>query len=365
LDWLTLIRAPRLGAAGTLRLLQHCGGARECFTSKDLPTSLELHPETRAWLRDPDRAAAEQDLGWMQKHAVRLVTLIGTDYPALLKQIPDPPAALFARGDVSLLNAPQLAMVGSRNPSVEGRRNAEEFAEYLAKCGLVIVSGMALGIDAASHRGAMKGGKTIAVWGTGLDKAYPPRNRDLAVEIASQGLIVSEFPPGTPPLPTHFPRRNRIISGLSVGTLVVEAAKQSGSLITARLASEQGREVFAIPGSIHNPMARGCHRLLRDGAKLVESAGDILEELAPLLGIEALQTAAPLAGSAAAEDAPEDPEYKLLLNSLDFAPTSVDALVERTGLTPDVVSSMLLMLELQGQVEASPGGRYSRVHKRS
>jgi DNA processing protein len=364
LDWLALIRAPRLGSAGALRLLQHCGSAAGCFTS-DLPASLELHPETRAWLRAPDRRAAEQDYAWMRGSATRLLTVPDPAYPPLLRQIPDPPFALFVRGDVTLLSEPQLAMVGSRNPSVEGRRNAEEFAEYLARCGLVITSGMALGIDAACHKGALKGGKTVAVWGTGLDKAYPPRNRDLAAEIAEKGAVVSEFPPGTPPLPMHFPRRNRIISGLAVGTLVVEAAKQSGSLITARTASEQGREVFAIPGSIHNPMARGCHRLLRDGAKLVESAGDILEELAPLLGLTALPTVPAGIGAAAAETAPEDPEYKLLLNSLDFAPTSVDSLVERTGLTPDVVSSMLLMLELQGHVEASPGGRYSRVNKRS
>ena len=302
----------------------------------------------------------------MERSGARLITVLDPDYPSLLRQIPDPPAALFARGDVTLLASPQLAMVGSRNPSVEGRRNAEEFAAYLVKCGLTITSGMALGIDAASHRGALKGGgRTVAVWGTGLDKAYPPRNRDLAEGIAAQGLIVSEFPPGTPPLPIHFPRRNRIISGLSVGTLVVEAASRSGSLITARLASEQGREVFAIPGSIHNPMARGCHRLLREGAKLVESAADILEELAPLLGIQTPEVALTAAADSAAEAPSEDPEYKLLLNSLDFAPTSVDALVERTGLTPEVVSSMLLMLELQGHVEASPGGRYSRVHKRS
>lgn len=301
----------------------------------------------------------------MQKSGAQLVTLTDPAYPPLLKQIPDPPIALFARGDVSLLAQPQLAMVGSRNPSVEGRRNAEEFAAYLAQCGLVITSGMALGIDAASHKGALKKGQTVAVWGTGLDKAYPPRNRELAEEIAAKGLVVTEFPPGTPPLPTHFPRRNRIISGLSVGTLVVEAARQSGSLITARLASEQGREVFAIPGSIHNPMAKGCHRLLRDGAKLVESAADILEELSPLLGLEAAPQPGAQPAPGAESAAPEDPEYKLLLNSLDFAPTSVDALVERTGLTPDVVSSMLLMLELQGHVEASPGGRYSRVNKRS
>ena len=305
-------------------------------------------------------------MAWLERSGAGLVTILDEVFPPLLKQIPDPPVALFVRGDTALLASPQLAMVGSRNPSVEGRRNAEEFAAYLVKCGLVITSGMALGIEAASHRGALKGaGRTVAVWGTGLDKAYPPRNRDLAEEIAARGLIVSEFPPGTPPLPTHFPRRNRILSGLAVGTLVVEAASHSGSLITARTASEQGREVFAIPGSIHNPMARGCHRLLREGAKLVESAGDILEELAPLLGIE-MPSVTEVSSSTAPDGAPpEDPEYKLLLNSLDFAPTSVDALIERTGLTPEVVSSMLLMLELQGHVEASPGGRYSRVHKRS
>ena len=363
MDWLTLIRAPRLGNAGALRLLQHCGGATDCFTS-DLPSDLELHPETRAYLRAPDRSAAEQDLTWMERSGAQLLVLTDPVYPPLLKQIPDPPFALFVRGDVSLLAEPQLAMVGSRNPSVEGRRNAEEFAAYLARCGLVITSGMALGIDAASHKGALKGGgHTIAVWGTGLDKPYPPRNIELAEEIAAHGLLVSEFPPGTPPLPMHFPRRNRLISGLSVGTLVVEAARQSGSLITARLASEQGREVFAIPGSIHNPMARGCHRLLREGAKLVESATDIFEELAPLLQLES--PAAQPVPDGADTAPPEDPEYRLLLNSLDFAPTSVDSLVERTGLTPDVVSSMLLMLELQGHVETSPGGRYSRVNKRS
>jgi DNA processing protein len=203
LDWLALIRAPRLGTAGALRLLQHCGGAAGCFTS-ELPASLDLHAETRAWLRAPERSAAEQDLAWMQKSGAVLVTLTDPAYPPLLKQISDPPIALFARGDLALLSQPQLAMVGSRNPSVEGRRNAEEFAAYLAQCGLVIVSGMALGIDAASHKGALKKGQTVAVWGTGLDKPYPPRHRDLAEEIAAKGVIVTEFPPGTPPLPTHF-----------------------------------------------------------------------------------------------------------------------------------------------------------------
>ncbi|HEY4128335.1 MAG TPA: DNA-processing protein DprA [Gammaproteobacteria bacterium] len=256
LDWLTLIRAPRLGIAGALRLLQHCGSAAGCFTS-DLPPALDLQSETRAWLKAPGRASAEQD------------------------------------------------------------------------------------------------------------KTYPPRNREPAEEIIARGVVVSASPPGTPPMPTHSRRRSRITDGLSLGTRVVEAAKQSGSLIAARTASEQGREMFAIPGSIHNPVARGCHRLLRDGTKLVESEGDILEELAPLLGDIANPAPAMNAAQARVDRASQDPDYALLLNSLDFAPTSVDSLVERTGLTPDVVSSMLLMLALQRHVEASPGGRYSRVNKRS
>lgn len=325
---------------------------------------LGLSEATLHWLQHPDWQLIEKDQRWLETSGTRL--LPGTDpaFPALLRQIPDPPIALFLRGDASLLGAPQLAIVGSRNPSGEGRRNAEEFAAFLARSGLAITSGMALGIDAAAHRGALKaGGATLAVWGTGLDKIYPPSHRELAAEIAAQGLLVSEFAPGTPPLPYNFPRRNRIISGLAVGTLVVEAAHSSGSLITARLASEQGREVFAIPGSIHNPLARGCHRLIREGAKLVESAKDIFEELAPLLALDATPARSSEKADAPAADS-EDPEYHLLLNSMDYAPTSVDALVERTGLTPEVVSSMLLMLELQGQVEAAPGGHYSRVNKR-
>ena len=342
-------------------LLARCGSLAGIFTatSRDLSS---LSEDTRIWLEHPDWAATEKNQRWLEQAGATLLPYTDPTYPALLRQISDPPMVLFLRGELNLLNQPQLAMVGSRNPSTEGRRNAEEFAAYLSRCGLSIVSGMAMGIDAASHRGALKGGgATVAVWGTGLDKPYPPSHRELAEEIAQQGLLVSEYLPGTPPLPHNFPRRNRIISGLSVGTLVVEAAQTSGSLITARLASEQGREVFAIPGSIHNPLARGCHRLIREGAKLVESAGDVLEELAPLLKLEPANVVQTLPIPA---DAADDPEYRLLLNSMDHAPTSIVSLVERTGLTTDVVSSMLLMLELQGQVEATPGGHYSRVTKR-
>ncbi|MBU6421568.1 MAG: DNA-processing protein DprA [Gammaproteobacteria bacterium] len=362
---MALVRAPGLGPAGFSALLARCGTPAGIFDAhaRDFG-GLGLTAETVQWLKSPDWNAVEKDQRWLQTAGASLLPCTDPDYPALLKQISDPPIALFLRGDSALLNSPQLAIVGSRNPSGEGRRNAEEFAAYLARCGLTITSGMALGIDSASHRGALKaGGATLAVWGTGLDKVYPPAHRELAEEIAAKGLIVTEFAPGTPPLPHNFPRRNRVISGLSVGTLVVEANQSSGSLITARLASEQGREVFAIPGSIHNPLARGCHRLIREGAKLVESAGDILEELAPLLKLEAAPASSPAASAPLAAE-PEDPEYRLLLNSLDYAPTSVDVLVERTGLTPEVVSSMLLMLELQGQVETAPGGHYSRVNKR-
>lgn len=362
---MALIRTPGLGPAGFSALLARCGTPAGIFTTRSHDfNGLGLGAETIRWLQSPDWNAVEKDRRWLEISGTVLLPYTDPHYPTLLKQIADPPIALFLRGDRTLLASPQLAIVGSRNPSGEGRRNAEEFAAYLARCGLTITSGMALGIDAASHRGALKsGGATLAVWGTGLDKVYPPTHRKLAEEIAAQGLIVTEFAPGTPPLPHNFPRRNRLISGLAVGTLVVEANQSSGSLITARLASEQGREVFAIPGSIHNPLARGCHRLIRAGAKLVESAADILEELAPLLKLET--AAAPSPPPAAPPAAPpEDPEYRLLLNALDYAPTSVDALVERTGLTPDVVSSMLLMLELQGQVEAASGGHYSRVNKR-
>ncbi len=214
-----------------------------------------------------------------------LITLHDARYPTLLREIDDAPPMLFIQGDPTILNLPQIAIVGSRNPSASGRQTATDFAHFLASAGLAITSGLADGIDGAAHQGALETkNSTLAVTGTGLDRVYPAKHRELAHRIAEQGALISELPPGTPPIPANFPRRNRIISGLSLGTLVVEAAQKSGSLITARLATEQGREVFAIPGSIHNPLARGCHALIRQGAKLVETAGDILEELAPLLG---------------------------------------------------------------------------------
>jgi DNA processing protein len=283
------------------------------------------------------------------------VTLADPCYPPQLKEIADPPPLLFIRGNPDILALPQIAIVGSRNPSHLGVDTAAEFAKALAREGFVITSGLALGIDAAGHKGALQAqGYTIAVAGTGLDRVYPARHRALATEIVNHGAMISEFPPGTGAKADHFPRRNRIISGLCIGLLVVEAAKQSGSLITARMALEQNREVFAIPGSIHNPLARGCNALIREGAKLVETARDILEELNFYNHIdrdiftELRQT-------------PLDLEQQTLLNLIMFSPTSVDSLVENTGLPVEVISSMLLVLELQGNVESVSGGCYTRV----
>ncbi len=286
-------------------------------------------------------------------------------YPPQLASIPDPPELLHFRGDPLVLSAPAIAIVGSRRPTPAGRATAFEFARQLASHGLVVTSGLAAGIDAAAHRGALAaGGATVAVCGTGLDRTYPDSHAALAREIAAQGTVVSEFPPGTLPLPHHFPRRNRLISGLSLGVLVVEAQYRSGSLITARLAAEQGREVFALPGSIHNPLARGCHRLIRDGARLVETVQEVLAGLQadlfaalPAPSVQPRDTQAISAG-------PLDRESKILLNACGFEPVDVDTLVQRTGFTAASVASMLVMLELRGEVEPSAGGTYCRLPAR-
>jgi DNA processing protein len=355
--WLVLLRVPGLGPVGIRELLEHAGGLERLF--REPPP--DLNPALAGVLRRPDWAAVEVDLAWADGEQRHILPLTDPRYPPLLGALPDAPPVLFVLGAPSVLSTPQLAMVGSRNPTPSGAETAYAFARHLAGAGLVITSGLALGVDAASHKGALDApGQTIAVAGTGLDRVYPARHKGLAHAIAVEGALVSEFPPGTPPLPHHFPRRNRIISGLSAGTLVVEAALGSGSLITARTAVEQGREVFAIPGSIHNPLARGCHRLIREGAKLVETAGDVLEELAP-------QFRAALAQPAAADPSPcveLAPAACRLLESLDQAPTSVDLLVERSGLTAETVSSMLLVLELQGYVATVSGGYYIRTGKR-
>lgn len=360
-DWLTVYHAPGVGAVMFRRLLERYGNPAAILAAPaGTLAGLGLTGDTIDALRRADPRTIEPDLEWADRPGNRIITCHDPLWPALLEELPDAPALLYVHGDAGLLGEPQLAIVGSRNPTPSGLQTAREFARHLAAAGLVITSGLALGIDAAGHEGALDAGApTIAVMGTGLDRVYPARHRDLARTIARHGALVSEFPVGTPPLAENFPRRNRIISGLSLGTLVVEAALRSGSLISARCAVEQGREVFAIPGSIHNPLARGCHALIRQGAKLVETASDIIDELGPLAG--ACRTAA--APDAGTPDTPRplSAEYSQLIELIGFDATSVDRLVAASGLTPAEVSSMLLQLEMEGYVAASPGGIYNRL----
>ncbi|MDO8597382.1 MAG: DNA-processing protein DprA [Sulfuricaulis sp.] len=360
--WLALRSLPGVGTRTQFDLLEHFGSIEAIFSASRGQLEKVLVGKNEAidaLLAGPNENVLKSELEWLSEPGHHLLTWSDPDYPALLREIPDPPLVLYIAGERQLLSAQQLAIVGSRNPTPMGRENARAFAKSLAGAGLAITSGMALGVDGAAHRGALEaGGKTIAVAGTGLDRVYPARHRDLAHEIVKHGALVSEFPLGTPPLPENFPVRNRIISGLSLGTLVVEAALQSGSLITARMANEQGREVFAIPGSIHAPQARGCHALIRQGAKLVETAQDILEELGPLAGV-ALQ--------AAHENTPPAPRLDstmaMLLEHIGHDPVSVDVLIERSGLTADAVSSMLLQMELYGLVSNCPGGKVQRISR--
>jgi DNA processing protein len=320
--------------------------------------ALGLTPRAATLLASPDTAALDADLRWLDASGASLLAAIDPGYPALLRESPDAPAVLYVLGNASALLEPQVAMVGTRNPTAGGRDTARRFAAWFAQAGLGVTSGLALGIDAACHEGALQaGGLTIAVLGCGPDICYPRENRRLFDRILAQGAVVSEFPPGTEPRAALFPQRNRIIAGLAAGTVVVEAASRSGSLITARLAGTAGREVFAIPASIHNEMARGCHELIRQGAKLVEKPEDVLLELrislsAQLLGEPSVR---PAGGPVL------DKEYKILLDALAFEPASVDSLIERTGLNSESIASMLLILELDGHVAPHPGGRYSRM----
>ena len=306
-----------------------------------------------------------RDLGaWQQQDGHLIVDRQANDYPDLLRQIQDAPEYLYVDGVVDALHLPAIAIVGSRNPTRQGRDNAYEFARHLGQAGFCIVSGLAQGIDAAAHEGALDGGAmTVAFLGHGVDIIYPAVNETLAARIRAQGALCSEFPLGTGPRRAYFPQRNRLISGLSLGTLVVEAAKKSGSLITARLAGEQGREIFAIPGSIHNPLSRGCHLLLRQGAKLVETSADIVGELGMLA--EHMMDTPESTPDVNQSSATSDAEYKTLLETMGFDPASADELANESGLTIDQVSSMLLILELEGHIEAQPGGRYSRLHRPS
>ena len=360
--WLTLHRAPGLGSRGLAALLAHFPSP--CAVLDAGPAELGavgVGPETLAYLRAPDRAAVESDLAWCDQRGCHILTVRDPRYPELLRRTADPPQVLYVLGDPEVLAQPQLAVVGSRHPTPGGVETAFELARDLAAAGLVITSGLALGIDGAAHRGALAaGGLTVAVAGTGLDRVYPARHRDLAHRIAAEGTLVSELWPGTPPMPEHFPRRNRIIAGLALGTLVVEAALRSGSLITARLAAEEGREVFAVPGSIRNPLARGCHALIRQGASLVETPADVLQDLAPTLPA-GRAGAVPAPVDASGNEPELDPDHARVLACMGYDPVSVDSLVERSGLTAEVVSSILLLLELKGLVEAHGAARYARA----
>ena len=304
----------------------------------------------------------EQDMEWAERADHHIIDMASEDMPDLLRQIPNPPQRLYVSGNLDALHLPALAIVGSRNPTRGGTQNAYEFAKHLGRSGFCIVSGLAQGIDTAAHEGALDGAAmTVAFLGHGIDQVYPACNAELAKRITANGALCSEFPLGASPRREHFPQRNRLISGLSLGTLVVEAARRSGSLISARLASEQGREIFAIPGSIHNPMSRGCHQLIRQGAKLVESAADIVDELGPLVK-HMLQTTDEQT-TPVEHVSDDDVDYRKLFDALAFDPATSDELAESTGLTIDQVSSMLLILELEGNVEAIAGGRYSRLQK--
>lgn len=353
---IALLYASAVGPITTKRLIENYPNLEELFSfsSKDL-AAMGLTPAAIECIKNPPWDKVEKNLLWAEKDSNYIITILDENYPPLLKEIAAPPTILFASGNISKLASAQLAIVGSRNPSPSGSETAYLFATELAQAGLTITSGLAIGIDSKSHQGAIDAKKiTIAVLGTGIDIIYPRSNLNLAKNIiANEGLLLSEFPIGTPPEAKNFPQRNRIISGLSLGTLVVEATLRSGSLITARYASEQGREVFAIPGSIHNPGARGCHLLIRQGAKLVETVSDILEELniaktTPLLTAKCTKTKNNL-----------DLKQQKLLECMDFEITPVDILIARSGFTAQEVAATLMSLELLNLVNAVAGG-YSK-----
>ncbi len=372
--WLIWLRAPGVGAARIRRaLLRHGDMAAALNAGAQAWRELEIGEAGILWLKLPDRAQIGRDMLWLREDDRHLLTCVDPDFPPLLAKIPGAPAALFVHGDVHSLWQPQIAIVGSRNASAGGLALARDFAATLARAGFSITSGMADGIDGAAHQAALDAGaQSIAVLGTGVDLVYPRKHARLAQRLVGRGALVSEFALGTRGLAENFPRRNRIIAGLSLGTLVIEAGMQSGSLITARLAAEQGREVFAVPGSVHNPMARGCHLLIRQGAKLVETAAEVLEELAPMASV--LGTALNLRlGSLSLTEDPgsttgqssniceASPEADRLLHEMGFDPVDFDTLMQRSGLTAATISSMLTTLELDGAVAVLAGSCYQRV----
>jgi DNA processing protein len=361
-DWLRLDGARGVGLRTAHLLLAAFGSPRAIFEAGQGALAEQVGPSLARALCAPACATTQglvdATLAWLQAPAHHVLALGDAAYPQALANIPDPPLLLYIKGRIDLLARPALAIVGSRNATVQGKANAGAFARGVSSAGVCVVSGLALGIDAAAHEGALRGaGSTIAVVGTGADVFYPARNRALAERIASEGCIVSEYPLGTPPSSGNFPRRNRIISGLSSGVLVIEAAAQSGSLITARVAAEQGREVFALPGSIHAPLARGCHKLIRDGARLVETVDEVLEamQVSPLAVLDC-------AAKAAAHVLPTESDCTDLLAQLGPEPLDVDELLERLGSSIGQLSMGLLALEMAGMIERLPGGKVQRVY---
>lgn len=362
LPWLRLLRAKGLGNAAALRLVQHFGSPEAALALSTAAWAAAGVEKKGVQLLAEDDAAFEPDLAWLASPDAHALPFNDPRYPQALREGSNPPLLLFVRGNPALLAQPQLAIVGARAATPQGLENARAFGKALAERGLLVTSGLAIGVDGAAHQGALDGGgPTLAVCATGLDRVYPARHRALAHAIVEKGgALVSEFAPGTEAVAAHFPRRNRLIAGLSLGTLVVEGSVDSGSLITAKLAADMGREVFAIPGSIHNPLARGCHKLIRDGAKLVESVDDILLELAPRLSAWLAQ-AKPASPSESAAQPRLDAQSRKLLAALSDAPQSVDALIGKTGLGAEAVNAALLTLELDGLAGAHQG-RYLRLH---
>lgn len=351
-SWVRLASIPGISSSSQRKMLSAFGTPEAALNASTAAVSGVLGQRAaQAWAAGPDAKLVEALQAWLRVQGNALVTLADDTYPQALLNTPDPPPVLYAKGRVELLKQRAIAIVGARSATPGGMRDAQSFAEALGNAGLTIVSGLATGIDAAAHRGGLcTQASSVAVVGTGLDKVYPARNRDLAHELAEHGLLLSEFPLGTPPLAGNFPRRNRVISGLSEGILVVEAALHSGSLITARQALEQGRDVFAIPGSIHSPLSKGCHWLIKQGAKLVETADDILSELGLQPGIVV-----------PAKDVSLSAEESAVLEAMGFAPIGLDRLCELSGISVDILSTLLLKMELDGHISRLPGGLFQRL----
>ncbi len=350
--WLRLGLVTRLGPVGFRKILSSFGNPEAALGASQTAVERVIGPEIAAAISaGPDKELLARTLDWATEERNRVLTLADGDYPGALLEISDPPPLLYLKGRTELLQRDALAIVGSRNATPQGIANARAFAQELSDNGFTIVSGLALGIDAAAHQGGLSGaGSSIAVVATGLDSVYPARNRELAHELSQHGLLVSEFSLGTKPLAGNFPRRNRLISGMAKGVLIVEAAVKSGSLITARYALEQGREVFAIPGSVHSPLSRGCHALIKQGAKLVETSSDILEEFGRSAAPDTIATKRSATNT-----------HPLLLAAIGFDPVDLDTLCARSGLTAENASAMLLELELEGAVVKLPGGKYQQV----